>query len=236
MSLHQVTVAWCNCVCACVYVLDRSRRSNSQARAEKSTNRPADGQAQVQEESSATPRIRQSLWCHRDERAGRLWDQQVRKDRACTKQTRCKNVEIILWFSYFVVFSCLYFWAVWFMLWWVSPFKWVGPTVTRACSWFTCTQSLLRWHKLTAKTETNKEVVQLQSNSLKLLVTQAERKKNPSRLYFWNCCVDNLISETWWFNNIRAGIWRIKSFSVADVFGYYFCFFQSSRTEDAAFR
>lgn len=53
-------------------VLDRSRRSDSQARAEESSDRAADGQAEVQEESSATPRIRQPVRCHRDERAGRL--------------------------------------------------------------------------------------------------------------------------------------------------------------------
>lgn len=71
------------CVCSCVS--DRSRRQNSQARAEEGADRSADGQTEVQEESPASPRLRQPFWCHRDERTGGLWNQQVgqRRARAC---------------------------------------------------------------------------------------------------------------------------------------------------------
>lgn len=55
-----------------VCVLDRSRYPSSQAGAEESSNRPADGPAEVQEESSEAPGIRQPLRCHRDERTGGL--------------------------------------------------------------------------------------------------------------------------------------------------------------------
>lgn len=56
---------------------DRRRGPDGQARAEEGTHCPADGQAQVQEEGAEAPRLRQPVWCHRDEGACGLWDQQV---------------------------------------------------------------------------------------------------------------------------------------------------------------
>lgn len=57
--------------------LDRGGCSNGQTRPEESSDRPADGWAEVPEESSPKTRLRQSFWRHRDERAGRLRNQQV---------------------------------------------------------------------------------------------------------------------------------------------------------------
>lgn len=56
---------------------DRRRGPDGQARAEEGPHCPADGQAQVQEEGAEAPRLRQPVWCHRDEGACGLWDQQV---------------------------------------------------------------------------------------------------------------------------------------------------------------
>lgn len=56
---------------------DCRRGPDGQAGAEEGSHRPADGQAQVQEESSEAPRLRQPVGRHRDEGAGGLWDQQV---------------------------------------------------------------------------------------------------------------------------------------------------------------
>ena len=58
-------------------VPDWSRHSSSQAGAKEGSNRPADGPAEVQEESSEAPGVRQPLWCYWDERTGGLWNQQV---------------------------------------------------------------------------------------------------------------------------------------------------------------
>lgn len=63
--------------CVRLCVSDRRRGPDGQARAEEGPHRPADGQAQVQEESAEAPRLRQPVRRHRDEGAGGLRDQQV---------------------------------------------------------------------------------------------------------------------------------------------------------------
>lgn len=60
-----------------VCAVDRSWGSNRQTGAKESSHRPADGRAEVPKESPPKTRLRQPLWCHRDERQGRLWNQQV---------------------------------------------------------------------------------------------------------------------------------------------------------------
>lgn len=61
-TFHRITFSLLVCV------VDWSRYSSSQAGAEESSDCPADGPAEVQEESSEASGIRQPLRRHRDER------------------------------------------------------------------------------------------------------------------------------------------------------------------------